>query len=72
MTKSLKKYVIVFAISGLVFSFIGLLMDLAKDTPFNPVRFFGDLVMYGVLGIVVYYISIVLPGKGKRQDKQRQ
>ncbi|MFZ1678551.1 MAG: hypothetical protein WBP41_07295 [Saprospiraceae bacterium] len=63
MTPSLKTYFIVFLTAGIGFSLVMLVFNYFENIGFNLMRFLFDMVLYGALGTLVYYITIVLPKK---------
>ncbi len=66
MTPSLKSYLLVFFLSGLIFSILNFgFTYVTENIAFNPMRSLLDLVLFGAVGTLVYYITIVLPKKNR-------
>ncbi|MEP6796123.1 MAG: hypothetical protein ABJB16_17475 [Saprospiraceae bacterium] len=64
MTPSLKTYLIVFLTTGILFSLVSMILNYAfENSGFNLLRSLIDIVLYGAMGTLVYYITIVLPKK---------
>ncbi|MBK9984069.1 MAG: hypothetical protein IPP15_17155 [Saprospiraceae bacterium] len=64
MKPSLKTYIIVFFLSGLIFSILNFgFTYLTENITFNLMRSLLDMVLFGALGTLVYYITVVLPKK---------
>lgn len=62
MTPSLKTYLLVFFVSGIIFSLIDFgFTYMTENTPFILIRFLINMVLFGILGTVVYYITVILP-----------
>ncbi|HZV69504.1 MAG TPA: hypothetical protein VFG10_08170 [Saprospiraceae bacterium] len=69
MKPSTKKYIRVFLFTGLIFSLFNLGIDYSGDLMVNLMRFSFNMCLYGGLGVLVYFIIIVLPKKNRTLRK---
>ncbi len=63
MQSTLKTYLIVFLTAGIGFSLVMMIFDYVENIDFNLMKFLFDMVLYGALGTLVYFITIILPKK---------
>ena len=59
----LKKYLPRFLISGLTFALIFVVIDYTQKIDFNIFKFLFSIFLFGIIGTLVYYITVVLPAK---------
>ncbi len=69
MASIFKTYRLPFLLTGIIFSLFNLIIDYSGSLPVNLFRVSFNMILYGLLGCLVYFITIVLPKKNKNPVK---